>query len=53
MSAELYFAKERIQNMQSQAQVAREVRAAQHQNLMARVFKFKLPRFFKLSRKHA
>jgi hypothetical protein len=53
MSAELYFAKERIQNMQSQAQVAREVRAAKDQNLVTRVFKFKFPRFFSLSRKHA
>jgi hypothetical protein len=51
MSAELYFAKERIQNMQSQAQVAREVRAAQ--NPIARVFKLQLPRFLSLSRKHA
>jgi hypothetical protein len=51
MSAELYFAKERIQNMQSQAQVAREIRAAQ--NPVARVFKFNLPRFFRLSRKPA
>jgi hypothetical protein len=51
MSAELYFAKERIHNMQSQAQIAREIRAAQ--NPIARVFKLQLPRFFKLSRKNA
>ncbi len=51
MSAEFYFAKERIQNMQSQAQIAREIRAAQ--NPIARVFKLKLPHFLNLSRKHA
>jgi hypothetical protein len=53
MSAEFHFVQERIQNMQSQAQAAREVRAAQHQHFVARVFKFKLPRFFSLSRKPA
>jgi hypothetical protein len=53
MSAELKLAQDRIQNMQYQAQIAREVRAAKTQNQIARIFKFSLPRFFSLSRKPA
>jgi hypothetical protein len=53
MSTELYFAQERIQNMQYQAQIAREVHAAKNQDKNARVFKLQLPRFLNLSRKHA
>jgi hypothetical protein len=53
MSAELKLAQDRIQNMQYQAQIERELRAARNQNSIARVFRLKLPRFFGLSRKHA
>jgi hypothetical protein len=53
MSAELKFAQDRIQNMQYQAQIDRELRAAKNQDKNARVFKLQLPRLFNLSRKHA
>ena len=56
MSVELknyVIAQERIQNFLSQAQQDREVRAASHQNGNTRVFKFNLPRLFRLSRKQA
>ena len=56
MSVELknyLIAQERIQNYQAQAQQDREVRVANKQNQNARVFSFKLPRLFRLSRKQA
>jgi hypothetical protein len=58
MSVELnnyLMVRERIQNIQREAQVERELKAArnQNQNQNARVFKFQVPRLFSLSRKNA
>jgi hypothetical protein len=56
MSVELknyLIVQDQIQQILRQAQQDRELRAARNQNPVARVVKFQLPRFLRLSRKHA
>ncbi len=56
MSVELknyLIVQDKIQDFLRQAQQDREFNTARNQNQIARVFKFKLPRIFSLSRKPA